>query len=121
MNLIAYVRWPRIVLITTLCLCAHAVTANDTEYISRQEWPAIQRGIQVTQYTKLAGIADQFDRTPGSNIVIMHPGGEAGYTWATEIRNWFVALGIPARMIALRPGSDVPGSLGLRVEQQGFN
>lgn len=113
-------RWLRIAAVATLSMNGYAVSASETEYISRQEWPGIQRGIQVTQYAKLAGIANEFDRVPDSNIVIMYPGGEAGYNWAIEVRDWFVALGIPTRMIALRPGSGVPGSLGLRVEEQGF-
>jgi len=91
-----------------------------TEYIAREQWPAIQRGIQVTQYAKLAGIVNEFDRTPDSSIVILYPGGEAGQGWATEIRNWLVALGVPSHRIALRPGSGRPGSLGLQVEKQGF-
>lgn len=91
-----------------------------TEYISREEWPAIQRGIQVTQYAKLSGIVADFDRSPDSSIVILYPGGEAGHGWATEIRDWFVALGVPSRRIAMRPGSGVPGSLALDVEKQGL-
>lgn len=91
--------------------------ARATEYIARDEWPDIQRGIQVTQYPKLAAIVNRFDRTPGSGIVILYPGGEAGHRWATEIRDWFVALGVPSGSIALRPGSGVPGSLALDVEQ----
>lgn len=95
-----------------------AAPARATEYIARDEWPGIQRGIQVTQYERLAGIVNEFDRTPGSSIVVLYPGGDAGYNWATEIRDWFVALGVPSRRIALRPGSGVPGSLALDVEKQ---
>lgn len=97
-----------------------AVPVWATEYISRDEWPHIQRGIQVTQYAKLAGVVDVFDRTEDASIVVLYPGGEAGHDWAIEIRDWLVALGIPSRMIALRPGSGVPGSIGVRVEGQGF-
>lgn len=94
-----------------------AASAWATEYIARGEWPDIQRGIQVTQYPKLASVVDRFDRAPGSGIVILYPGGEAGHRWATEIRDWFVALGVPSGLISLRPGSGVPGSLALDVEQ----
>lgn len=100
--------------------CLSAAPAWATEYISRQEWPEIQRAIQVTQYARIAGIVNEFDRTEGSHIVILHPGGAAGHDWATEIRDWLVALGIPGRMIALRPGSGVPGAVGLQVEDQGY-
>ena len=108
----------------SLWVCIYSAPASATEYISQDEWPEIQRGIQVTQYSKLAGVVNEFDRALSSNrdsnIVVLYPGGDAGYRWALEIRDWFVALGIPTRKIALRPGSGVPGSLGLQVEDQGF-
>lgn len=97
-------------------LVGASVPARAMEYISRNEWPAIRRGIQVTQYARLARIVDQFDRKPGSKIVILYPGGERGHDWGLEIRNWFVALGIPSRMIALNPGSGLPDSVALDVE-----
>ncbi|MDZ7840506.1 MAG: hypothetical protein U5R46_06755 [Gammaproteobacteria bacterium] len=93
--------------------------ARATEYIPRDEWPSIQRGIQVTQYARLAGIVNEFDRRGGASIVISYPGGEAGHNWAIEIRDWFVALGIPSRMIVLRPGSGVPETVALDVEDRG--
>lgn len=112
-------RWRRGVAAAALAgMCAAPAWA--TQYISREEWPQMQRGIQVTQYARLAGVVNDFDRSPGSSIVILYPGGEAGHNWALEIRDWFVALGIPSRMIALRPGSGVPGAIGLRVDEQGF-
>ena len=99
-------------------ILAGAAPAEGTEYIARQEWPAIQRGIQVTQYSRLSRIVREFDREPGSRVVILYPGGEAGHQWGLEIRNWFVALGIPSRMIALNPGSGRPDSVALEVGPQ---
>lgn len=103
-------------LIAVLLSGLFAAPAPAAEYIQRDEWPDIQRGIQVTQYPKLAGIVNEFDRRGDANIVILYPGGEAGHNWAIEIRDWFVALGIPSGMIALRPGSGVPGAVALEVE-----
>lgn len=103
--------------IAAILLAMSVAPAWATEYISREEWPGIQRGIQVTQHPKLARVVDQFDRSGDATIVILYPGGEAGHDWAREIRNWLVALSVPSRRIALRPGSGVPGSLALQVEQ----
>lgn len=97
-----------------------AAPAWGTEYISRDEWPVLKRGIQVTQYARLADIVNEYDRTPGSHIVVLYPGGETGENWATEIHDWLVALGIPSREILLRPGSGRPASVALRVEKQDF-
>lgn len=101
-------------------LCAAVVPASATEYIARNEWPDIQRGIQVTQYAKLAGVVNEFDQSDDGLIVILYPGGQAGHDWATQIRDWFVALGVPSRFIALRPGSGRPGAVALQVEARGF-
>jgi len=98
---------------------ALAAPAGATEYIARAQWPDIQRGIQVTQYPKLAAVVNEFDRRADAVIVILYPGGEAGYNWATEIRDWLVALGVPGGRVAMRPGSGVPGSIGLQVEERG--
>lgn len=107
-------------LIAALVTCLWAGPARATEYISRDEWPVIQRGIQVTQYARIAGLVDALDRTEGADIVILHPGGAAGHDWAMEIRDWLVALGVPSGMITLRPGSGVPEAIGLQVEEQGY-
>lgn len=112
-------RLARAGLIAALLPGLFAVPARATEYIPRDEWPPIQRGIQVTQYAKLAGIVNELDRRGDAGIVILYPGGEAGHSWAIEIRDWFVALGIPSDMIALRPGSGVPGTVALEVEERG--
>jgi len=112
-------RWiPGVVLVVVWGL--FGVPAWGAEYIDREEWPAIQRGIQVTQYAKLARVVDELERTPNATLVILYPGGEAGQAWAMEIRDWLVALAIPARFVAMRPGSGVPGALGLQVERQGL-
>lgn len=107
-------------LIAALLACLWAAPAWATEYISREEWPGIQRGIQVTQYARIAGVVNELDRSEHSTIVVLHPGGAAGHEWALEIRDWLVALGVSSSMIALRPGSGVPGSIGLQVEKQGY-
>lgn len=112
-------RWVRCAVTVTALSMMAAVPVWATEYISREEWPQIQRGIQVTQYAKLSGVVNELDRTADGSIVVLHPGGEAGHHWANEIRDWLVALGVPSRRIALRPGSGVPDAIGVRVEAQG--
>jgi hypothetical protein len=111
-------QWLPLGLLAAALAATVAAPARAMEYISPEEWPQIQRGIQVTQYARLAAVVNELDRRDDGIIAILHPGGDAGYDWAIEIRDWFVALGVPSRRIALRPGSGVPGSLGLRVEEQ---
>lgn len=111
-------RWARHGLVAAALSGAAAVPAWATEYISQDEWPDIQRGIQVTQYARIAGVVNEFDRAQRSSIVVLHPGGEAGHDWAVEIRDWLVALGVPSGAIALRPGSGRPDAVGLQVERQ---
>lgn len=111
--------WTRAVALVVASGIAGA-PAWGTEYIDRDEWPDIQRGIQITQFAPLAKVVNELDRTPDASLVVLYPGGESGQAWATEIRDWLVALGVPSRSIALRPGSGEPGALGLQVERQGL-
>jgi len=52
----------------------------------------------------------------GSTLVIRYPGGEAGLVWASELRDWLVALGVPPAALSLAPGA---GGEGLRLALEG--
>ena len=56
-----------------------------------------------------------WDRGPQQRLVLVHAPGETGALWASELRDWLVALGVPSASIDLRAvGSE--GELRLRVE-----
>ncbi len=49
-------------------------------------------------------------------LVIEHPGGESGLLWGVEVRDWLVALGIPAESIVLQAQGVRDDAVRLRVE-----
>ena len=49
-------------------------------------------------------------------IVIEYPGGESGMLWGVEVRDWLVALGIPATGIVLRAQGARDDAVRLRLE-----
>ncbi len=42
---------------------------------------------------------------PGATLVLRYPGGEAGLLWASELRDWLVALGVEPEAVVLAPGA----------------
>lgn len=50
-------------------------------------------------------------RAWGGRITIVHASGETGSLWASELRDWLIALGLPADAIGLRPGGTGAGLL----------
>jgi len=42
---------------------------------------------------------------PGAMLVLRYPGGEAGLLWASELRDWLVALGVEPEAVVLAPGA----------------
>lgn len=52
----------------------------------------------------------------GSTLTIRYPGGEDGLIWASELRDWLVALGVPPAAVSLVPGA---GGEGLRLALEG--
>lgn len=101
-------------------LLLSTTTAYSMESITWQQWTQFQRGIQLAQYPPLARIIEEFDREKDRRIVVLYPGGEIGHNTALELRDWFVALGVPSRLISLEPGSGLPDTMLIRVDELGF-
>ncbi|HED12367.1 MAG TPA: hypothetical protein ENI62_01685 [Gammaproteobacteria bacterium] len=86
--------------------------------LSHQEWPRTRSGRIVMAIPAIRSIQEQFEKTPGSQIVIRYPGGDLGNAWAFDVRNWLVALGITSTNIVLEPGSGSADTLVLDVQKR---
>jgi len=42
---------------------------------------------------------------PRASLLLRYPGGEAGLLWASELRDWLVALGVEPEAVVLVPGA----------------
>ena len=58
---------------------------------------------------------DWLRAAPGSRVEIRYPGGAEGSLWAGELRDWLVALGLPAARIDTVSGSRRGGQLELAI------
>jgi hypothetical protein len=48
-------------------------------------------------------------------MLIRYPGEDSGEIWASELRDWFISLGVPSDYILLVPGSQDADELTLIV------
>lgn len=48
-------------------------------------------------------------------MLIRYPGEDSGEIWASELRDWFISLGVPSDYILLVPGSQDADEITLIV------
>jgi hypothetical protein len=90
--------------------------AAEPGYLSRPEWQAANAsGVAVGRLPVLRNTVASAQLHPGARIAVRYPGGDAGNAWATEVREWLVALGISGARVVLEPGSGRPDALALEV------
>ena len=104
-------------LLLCVALCAATPSRADTECsVSAEEW---SRPRSAAMVLALAGVRDcvrAWQAEPARRIALLHVANEEGALWATELRDWLVALGIPAAQLDLRAVGSDPQRLLLRVE-----
>ena len=81
------------------------------------DWPEARRTDSVLELVVMRDLLSLFDEEKGQIIIIRHPGGDVGKTWAFEFQGWLVSFGIPMEFIVLEPGSGYADALFLLIEQ----
>ncbi len=93
-------------------LCSAAYPANTEEQrIKFSAWPKYANGPNVAALSQTQQIIDGFEETTGSRIIIRYPGGAAGLKWAEQMRDWFIAYGVPLAYLRLEVGSGAADQL----------
>jgi len=88
------------------CVLASApVAAAERVELGPELWQLPRSGRMVSGLDPLRRIVEEFERDPAQRVAIRHPGGDAGTAWATEVRDWLVAMGIASEHIVLLPGT----------------
>ena len=98
---------------------AAALTASAAELLSRAEWTLVRSGSTLLNMPALQRVVATMDRQDNGRIVIRYPGGDRGSAWATELRDWLIALGIGSERIVLEPGSGIPDTIVLHADTEG--
>lgn len=86
--------------------------------LSADEWARPRSGERIVELAPVRDIVTTMMASPDDVLVVSYPGGEAGALWATELRDWLVALGLPHQRIELRPGALRDDLVVLRLERR---
>ena len=86
--------------------------------LSADEWARPRSGDRILDLAPVRDIVNTMLASPDDVLVVSYPGGEAGALWATELRDWLVALGLPHERIELRAGALRDDLVVLRLEQR---
>tara|TARA_Y100000588_G_C13474752_1_gene594134 strand:+ start:61 stop:432 length:372 start_codon:yes stop_codon:yes gene_type:complete len=81
-----------------------------------QNWPDRRTTKSVISILPIKKLLELFVENPNYRVTIRYPGGDMGNTWALELREWLIALGIPSNYIVLEPGSGGQDRLLLLLE-----
>lgn len=84
--------------------------------VTAEEWSRPRSAAMVVALPGVRECVARWQEDPRQRLVIVHAAGEEGALWASELRDWLVALGVPgARVSARAVGSD-GGRVLLRIE-----
>lgn len=108
----------RNVCLAVLLLCAWTTqAAPQGEWnLTAEEWLRPRDAERVLGFDALAAAVHTWDFNPGSTISIHYPGGDEGLLWASQLRDWLVALGVPSSVIETTPGNDRTDGLSISVD-----
>jgi len=85
---------------------AGAAVAGPEWRLPPEVWDRPRDGAYVASLAPVRAAVRAWMAAPeGSVLALRYPGGEAGLLWASELRDWLVALGVPPAAIALVPGA----------------
>jgi len=87
-------------------LCSASVFAQDVSVELRAEtWDMQRHGEALLEVPELSTIMQKWMLDPQQSIELRYPGGEEGEFWVEELKDWYIALGVPSGAIQLSPGS----------------
>ncbi len=98
------------------CVGAEAFAQEQLFELSAEQWARPRQGEALVAYPSLRAAVTALDATPDAMLQIRYPGGEEGSLWAGELRDWLIALGVPASRIQVQPGTRKPEYIELVVD-----
>jgi hypothetical protein len=99
-------------------LLGNAAIAQAGSYtITADMWMQPRSGSVILQMPPVQAAVADWQRHPGSHLVILHSGDDQGSLWASEVQDWLVSLGIPSKDIQKRVSGQDENSVTLVVEK----
>jgi len=107
----------RLILISLLLLTLLPASANSLRIFSlgADEWARPRNGVVIPHFEALRSAIDYWEKGANAAILIRYPGEDSGEIWASELRDWFISLGVPSDYIILVPGSQDADEITLIV------
>jgi hypothetical protein len=85
--------------------------------ITADMWMQPRSGAVILQMPPVQAAVADWQRHPGSHLVILHSGDDQGSLWASEVQDWLVSLGVPSTDIQKRVSGQDENSVTLVVER----
>jgi hypothetical protein len=117
-----YLMTGRLILLLLLVSLSLPLAANSLRIftMSADEWARPRTGSVIPEFDALRAAVSYWDKGTDYAVLIRYPGEDSGEIWASELRDWFISLGIPSDYILLVSGSrdaeEVTIIVGNRVE-----
>jgi hypothetical protein len=107
----------RLILISLLLLTLFPASANSLRIFSlgADEWARPRSGAVMPNFGALRSAIDYWEKAANTAILIRYPGEDSGEIWASELRDWFISLGVPSDYIMLVSGSQEADEITLVV------
>lgn len=109
-------RWIRWWLVPLLMVPSVVLAAGPWQ-LDGTEWARPRSAATVAAMPPVAAAVRDWSRTRGAELVLQYPRGEAGLLWAEELRDWLVALGVPADAMALQASGTASDALFLSIRR----
>jgi len=86
--------------------------------LSADEWARPRAGDVIPDFEALRAAVGYWDKGTNFALLIRYPGEDSGEIWASELRDWFISLGIPSDYILMVPGSQDADEITLIVSNR---
>lgn len=81
---------------------AAAPPVSHTWTLTRAEWAGPRSAERVIALAPVRAAVKALAAAPRSRLLIAHNGGEDGLFWASDLKGWLIALGVPGKRIVNR-------------------
>ena len=97
----------RLLLLLLLFSLSLPLAANSLRIftLSADEWARPRTGEVIPEFDALRAAVSYWDKGTNYAVLIRYPGEDSGEIWASELRDWFISLGIPSEYLLLVSGS----------------
>lgn len=89
-----------------LLLSVRVSAENINIELHAETWDMPRHGEALLKVPELSEFMKHWMKNPQQKIELRYPGGEEGELWVEELKDWFVALGVPVNLIQVFPGSN---------------